>query len=47
MLILEYAILKWHPNNKNYYVSLDYIFTKMGDEFVVKISDLTKGITPR
>lgn len=36
----QYAIVKWHPKNKEYYTSKGYIFTKMKDEFQVKIEDL-------
>ena len=36
----QYAIVKWHPKNKGYYTSKGYIFTKMQDEFQVKVEDL-------
>ena len=39
--------MKWHPRNKDYYVSLGYNFTKMGEEFDVKIEHLTKGAKPK
>ena len=35
--------VKWHPKTKKHYESLGYIFTKYGDEFEVKIEDLTEG----
>ena len=37
------AKVKWNARNKKYYKSLGYVFTKMGDEFEIKIEDLTKG----
>ena len=43
MLISEYTIQKWHSNNKSYYMNLGYNFTKINDEFIVKVNDLTKG----
>lgn len=36
----QYAIVKWHPSNKEYYTSLGYNFTKMKDSFSVKLQDL-------
>lgn len=36
----QYVIVKWHPKNKDYYISKGYIFTKMQDEFQVKVEDL-------
>jgi hypothetical protein len=35
--------MKWNPNNKKYFTNLGYVFTKMKDEFDVKINDLTKS----
>ena len=35
--------LKWSPSNKKHYESLGYVYTKIGDEFEVKVEDLTKG----
>lgn len=44
MLIQNQIIkVKWHPSNKKYYENLGYNYTKMGDEFNVKLEDLTKG----
>ena len=40
-LVSKTAKVKWHPIIKKYYESLGYIFTKMGDEFEVKVEDLT------
>lgn len=42
-LITKTAKVKWHSSTKKYYESLGYIFTKMGDEFEVKVEDLTEG----
>ena len=42
-LISKTVIMKWNPRNKKYYEELGYIFTKMGDEFKVKVEDLIKG----
>jgi len=43
MLISKTAFVKWNSKHKNYYISKGYPFTKMRDEFEVKIEDLTKG----
>ena len=42
-LISKTVKVKWNSVNKKYYVNLGYEFTKMGDEFEVKVKDLTKG----
>ena len=42
-LITKTVKVKWHPRNKEYYEELGYVYTKMGDEFEVKVEDLTKG----
>jgi len=34
--------MRWNSKIKDHYVSLGYIFTKMRDEFLVKVEDLTK-----
>ena len=39
----DYAIATWNSRNKKRYVDLGYKFTKMKDEFKVKIDDLTDG----
>nr|DAO56682.1 MAG TPA: endonuclease-like protein [Caudoviricetes sp.] len=36
----QYAKMRWHPRNKYYYMERGYAFTKMGDEFDVKVEDL-------
>ena len=42
-LITKTVIVKWNSKIKKYYESKGYIYTKMGDEFEVKIKDLAKG----
>lgn len=43
MLISKTATVKWHSVLKKYFESKGYVFTKMGDEFEVKVEHLTKG----
>jgi hypothetical protein len=43
MLLSKTAIVKWNNKTKYHYIEKGYIFTKIGDEFEVKINDLTKG----
>ncbi len=43
MLISTTAKVKWNSRNKKHYTECGYEFTKMGDEFEVKIDDLTCG----
>jgi hypothetical protein len=44
MLILPQKVnVNWHSKNKEYYVSIGYPFTKMGDTFEVNVKDLSKG----
>ena len=40
-LITETVKVKWGTNNRKYYIDLGYKFTKMGDEFEVKVEHLT------
>ena len=42
-LISKSAMVKWNGANKKHYESLGYVFTKIGDEFEVRVEDLTKG----
>lgn len=42
MLVTENVILKWGARNKNYFTDKGYIFTKFGESFIVKVSDLTR-----
>lgn len=43
MLIDTFVTMKWNSNNKRYYESRGYKFTKMKDSFDVDINDLPKG----
>ena len=43
MLISDWVKIKWHYIIKEHYELKGYPFTKYGDEFLVKVSDLTKG----
>lgn len=43
MLLSETAITKWAGYTKKYYISKGYQFTKLGDEFEVKVKDLQEG----
>jgi len=40
MILTKTVIMKWYPNNKSRYVNKGYLYTKMGNEFEVKIEDL-------
>lgn len=42
-LITKTVKIKWNSKIKKHYEELGYTYTKMGDEFEVKIEDLTKG----
>lgn len=41
-LIIKTVKVKWRSNNKEYYTSLGYKFTKIGDEFEIKTEHLMK-----
>lgn len=43
MIIDKNMIMTWNSNNKKYYIDKGYIFTKMFDEFDIKIEDLNPG----
>lgn len=43
MLIDKEVKTKWCHSNLKYYTVKGYIYTKMGDEFLVKVSDLKDG----
>jgi len=43
MLISKTVKLNWHYKNKEHYISKGYPFTKIGDEFEVKVEDLSDG----
>lgn len=40
-VISETVMMKWSPKNKKHYEDKGYIWTKQGDTFEVKVSDLT------
>jgi hypothetical protein len=40
MIISKISTVKWNAKNKNKFVELGYVYTKMGDEFKVNINDL-------
>ena len=42
-LITKEVMMRWHSGNKKLYLSKNYNYTKMKDEFLVKIEDLTIG----
>ena len=42
-LVTKTVKVKWNSKIKKYYEALGYIFTKMGDEFEVRIEDLPKS----
>lgn len=43
MLLSKTVMIKWHGFIKQWYLDRGYIFTKMKDEFEVKVEDLSKG----
>lgn len=43
MLLNKTAIIKWSGNIKQYYIDKGYKFTKMKDEFEVKVEDLLRN----
>ncbi len=43
MLLQQKVKLRWNSKIKKHYVDLGYKFTKMKDEFLVDVNDLTKG----
>ena len=43
MLPKQKVTLKWNSKIKKHYVDLGYQYTKMKDEFLVDINDLTKA----
>ena len=42
-LVSKTVMVKWSRKTKSYYESLGYIYTKMGEEFEVRVKDLPKG----
>ena len=45
MILEEFIEIKWHSRTKNFYVNKGYIFTKVGNLFLLKVSDLMLGST--
>ena len=43
MIITKYVLVKWNPKNKKWFENNGYVYTKIDDEFYVKIEDLNKG----
>ena len=43
--IKQFVKQRWNARNKKYYVNLGYKYTKMGDEFLVRLKDLTPSST--
>lgn len=43
MLVTKTAKIKWNSKTKKWYEDKGYKFTKIGDEFEIKIEDLTSG----
>ncbi len=43
MLKTKFVKIKWNGKIKSHYIFKGYIYTKMGDEFEVKVEDLTNG----
>lgn len=39
----QQVLVKWHTNNKQWYINKGYEFTKYKDEFYVDVKDLTPG----
>ena len=42
-LVSKTVKVKWHGKTRKHYESLGYVYTKKGDEFEVRVQDLTKG----
>lgn len=43
MIISEEIYVSWNAKTKSHYVSAGYVFTKIGDKFLVRVDDLTPG----
>ncbi len=41
MLLTTTVKVKWHRNNKEWYMNKGYSYTKIGDEFEIKVEDLS------
>ena len=42
MILDEFIGVKWCLYSKNNYIEKGYVFTKIGDKFIIKIDDLCK-----
>lgn len=42
-LVTKETIMKWNARNIGWYKNKGYIYTKISDEFIVKVEDLTSG----
>lgn len=47
MLLSETVLVRWNSKNKYHYINKGYFFTKIKDEFEVKIEDLTEYCNSR
>jgi hypothetical protein len=47
MLLTKTVILKWNSKVCKHYINLGYQYTHIGDEFEVKVEDLTNGSTAK
>lgn len=47
MLFQEKIFTKWNSRTKKYYENLGYIYSFMGDDFLVEVSDLMKNSSER
>lgn len=45
MLLTKSVIMKWGKRNKKWYINKGYVLTKLGEEFEVKVEDLTNAST--
>lgn len=43
MIINKTIKVRWHSKNKKHYESRGYVYTKWGNEFEVKLEDLSNG----
>ncbi len=45
MILDDFVKIKWYAKIKPYYINKRYIYTKIGDEFQVKTSNLPQNST--
>jgi len=41
MLLSDFVYVSWNPKNKKRYQNLGYEYTKIGDEFLIRATDLS------